>query len=161
MAEMDFPPGPFVGQLYTAPSGTTYVFDGYGWVVGYSDSPTQTFQTMGDLLDMIRTLLQDTDVSSGTYRYSTDSIVMAFNQGLMEMFRIRPDLFLEFGYVVPQYSVGTLADAISIEQQYVPALIYYTVGLVQIRDDEQTQDGRGASFIKVFQSALVSGGLTS
>ena len=49
---------------------------------------------LGDLLAQIRTTLQDTDVTSGTYRYSTDSIVANINMGMIEMYRFRPDIFL-------------------------------------------------------------------
>jgi hypothetical protein len=161
MEDMDFPPAPAVGQLYTAPSSIVYEWDGVAWIVGYYDTATQALGTVGDLLDQIRILLQDTDNSSGQYRYSTESIVLALNQGMLEMFRIRPDLFLETGFIVPKFTVALPSALIGVEEQYIPALVYYTVGLVQIRDDEQTQDGRGAAFIKVFQSALVSGGLTT
>lgn len=158
---MDFPPTPTVGQMYTAPSGVTYRWDGYAWTVGFYDSTSQRLTNVGNILGQVRTLIQDVDNSSGQYRYSTDSIVTALNQGVMEMFRIRPDLFLEVDYVVPTFSVGGLDVDIGIEAQYVPPLIYYVVGLVQVRDDEQTQDTRAATFLKVFQQAIVSGGLAA
>ena len=159
MAEMDFPVSPVVGQKYTNSIGVVYEWNGVAWVVGFYDSSTQTFNTLGDLLDQIRTLLQDTDVSSGEYRYSTDSIVMNLNQGMMEMYRIRPDLFLENDYNIQVFNVAEPNAVIVIEPQYVPALVYYAVGLTQARDDEQTQDQRATGFLKVFQSAIVGGGL--
>jgi len=146
--------------MYTAPSGVTYRWDGYAWTVGFYDSTSQQLTNVGNIIAQVRTLIQDTDNSSGQYRYSTDSIVTALNQGVMEMFRIRPDLFLEVNYVVPIFNIGHLDVDIGIEPQYVPPLIYYVVGLVQVRDDEQTQDTRAATFLKVFQAAIVSGGLT-
>jgi hypothetical protein len=161
MAEMDFPPGPILGQKYTAPSGIVYEWDGYGWIVGFYNTADQDFTVVGDLLDQIRTLLQDTDARSGEYRYSTDSIIMNLNQGLMEMFRLRPDLFLENNYVVPVWSVGEPDVAVLIEPQYVPALVYYAVGMTQARDDEQTQDQRATGFIRIFQSALITGGVVT
>ena len=156
MAEMDFPAFPTVSQKYTAPSGVVYEWNGTAWVVGFYNSPTQQFQTVGDLLDQIRTLLQDVDNSSGQYRYSTDSIITALNQGMLDMFRVRPDLFLESRFVVPSFTTGTLDSPLGIEQQYVPPLVYYVTGLVQARDDEQNQDSRAVAFMKTFSAALLT-----
>lgn len=157
---MDFPPAPVTGQKYTAPNGQVYVFDGVAWTVGYYDSNNQKIKTAGDILKQVRTLVQDTDVSSGEYRYSTDSIITNLNQCMMELFRIRPDLFLETGYVVPEFDIGNLDAPIPIEAQYIPPVVYYVVGLTQARDDEQNQDARATGFLKVFQSAVVTGGLS-
>jgi hypothetical protein len=156
---MDFPPSPVTGQKYTAPNGQVYVFDGVAWTTSYYDSSTQKLKSVGDVLKQVRTLLQDTDNSAGEYRYSTDSIITNLNQCMAEMFRLRPDLFLETGFVVPEFVVGTLDVPIGIEAQYIPAVIYYVVGLTQARDDEQNQDSRATGFIKVFQSSIVQGTL--
>src|SRR5215468_1565667 len=156
MPPMDFPPAPVRGQRYTAPTGITYVFDGLGWTIGFYDSNTQQVSVVGDVVDQVRTLVQDTDNSSGQYRYSTDSIVTALNQGMLDLFRIRPDLFLEAKFVVPAFSVGGLDATLGIEQQYLPPLIYYVVGLVQVRDDEQNQDQRAMAFLKTFSQAVLT-----
>jgi hypothetical protein len=156
---LDFPPTPIVGQKFTTLNGAVYEWDGYSWTVGFYDSETQKLQTIGDLLAQVRTLLQDVDVSSGQYRYSTDSIITAFNQAMLDMYRIRPDLFLETGFRVPVFTVTDMGVVITIEGQYVPALIYYVVGLVQARDDEQNQDARALGFLKIFQQNIVNGGL--
>jgi len=154
---LDFPPTPIVGQKYTAPTGAVYEWDGYGWTVGYYDSATQQLKTMGNLLDQVRTLLQDTDPSgSSGYRYSTDSIVTNLNQGMSDLFRIRPDLFLELSFVYPQFTVDQLDTPIGIEDQYISPLIMYVVGLTQARDDEQTQDARAGIFLQTFQKSVLT-----
>ena len=154
---LDFPPTPIPGQNYTAPNGAVYTWDGFGWTVGYYDSNTQMLTTMGDLLQQIRTLLQDVDSTGPSgYRYSTDSIVTNLNQGLVDLYRIRPDLFLELKFVVPQFTVDQLARVVGIEQQYVTPLIFYVVGLTQARDDEQTQDARAGVFLKTFKDAVLT-----
>jgi hypothetical protein len=157
MAEMDFPPLPVVGQKYTAPSGIVYEWDGYGWVIGFYDTASETLTTIGDLVSQIRTLLQDVDNSATSgYRYSTDSIIMNLNQGMTDMYRIRPDIFLENNFQIPVFSSGQLDAEVGIEEQYIPPLVYYAVGLTQARDDEQTQDSRAMSFMKTFQSTLLT-----
>jgi hypothetical protein len=154
---MDFPLNPTAGQLYTAPGGMVYVWDGYAWTVSYYDSATQQLQQVGDVIGQVRILLQDTDnTASSGYRYSSDSIVVALNQGMLDMFRIRPDLFLENGFVVPKFDVGTLGALIGVEEQYIPPLVYYVTGLVQARDDEQNQDSRAMAFMKTFSAALLT-----
>jgi len=155
---MDFPPAPTLGQHYTAPSGVTYTFDGQGWTIGFYDSTTQQVSLVGDIVNQVRTLVQDTDNTSGQYRYSTDSIITALNQGVLDMFRLRPDLFLEVNFVLPTFSIGFLDAPLQIEDQYIPPLIYYVVGLVQARDDEQNQDQRAFQFLKTFSQSILAVG---
>jgi len=156
MADMDFPADPIVGQKYTNSIGVVYEWTGTAWIIGFYDSTTETFTTVGDLLDMIRTLLQDTDVTSGEYRYSSDSIVANINMGLIEMYRIRPDIFLENKFKIPVFNDADLSQALVIEQQFIPSLVYYAVGMCQLRDDEETQDARASSFLGKFSSMLVA-----
>jgi hypothetical protein len=153
--ETDFPPNPALGQFYTAPAGQTYVWNGHAWDIGFYDNPTFGIGTLGGLLNQIRTTLQDTDNTDGEYRYSTDSIITNINQGFIEMYRIRPDIFLELGFAIPAYTVTDLEELILIELQFIPALVYYAVGFTQLRDDEPTQDERASAFLGKFTSMLV------
>ena len=157
MSEMDFPPLPVLGQKYTAPSGIVYEWDGFGWIVGFYDTASETLTTVGDVLSQIRTLLQDVDNSASSgYRYSTDSILMNLNQGITDMYRIRPDIFVTNQFKIPVFNSGQLDASLSIEEQYIPPLVYYAVGLTQARDDEQTQDARAMAFMKTFQATLLT-----
>lgn len=156
MAEMDFPLNPTTGQKYTNSIGVVYEWNGYGWVIGFYDADSEQFGTVGDLLDQIRILLQDTDLSGGEYRYSDASIVTNINMGLLEMYRIRPDIFLELNFQVPVYNSAAKDAVITIEKQHVPAVIYYAVGMTQLRDDEGTQDARASAFLTKFTSMLAA-----
>ena len=156
MADMDFPVGPAVGQRYTNSIGVVYEWNGVAWVIGFYDSTTETFMVVGDLLDQIRTLLLDTDTAGGEYRYSDASIVTNINQGLLEMYRIRPDIFLENKFKIPVFNNAALDDPIVIEPQFIPSLIYYAVGMCQLRDDEPTQDARASAFLGKFSSMLAA-----
>lgn len=157
---LDFPASPTVGQKFTAQNNVVYIFDGVAWTIGYYDSNTQELQVVGDIIDQVRTLLQDTDASSGQYRYSTDSIVTNLNQSMGDLYRLRPDLFLEMGFQIPSFSVNSLTDPIGIEQQYLSPLIFYVVGLTQARDDEQTQDARADAFLQTFTKQILTAALT-
>jgi hypothetical protein len=74
----------------------------------------------------------------------------------MEMYRIRPDIFLELKFKIPIYNDASKDDAITIEQQFIPSLVYYAVGMTQLRDDEPDQDQRASLFLAKFTSTLVS-----
>lgn len=156
MAEMDFPLNPTVGQRYTNTIGATYIWNGEAWEIGFYDTATQTFTVVGDLVSQIRTLLQDTDNSSGQYRYSSESIVQNINMCMLEMKRLRPDIFLPLGFVAPVFNSNQLNDPIQIDDQYIPSVIYYAVGMTQIRDDEGTQDTRASAFLTKFTGTLMT-----
>jgi|SRR5262245_21495990 len=158
MAAMDFPAAPVFGQHYTAPSGVTYTWDGQAWTIGFYDSSTQELTVAGDVVDQVRTLMQDVDNASGQYRYSTDSIITNLNSCMLDLFRLRPDLFLEAKFVVPVFTVAQLDQPLGVEEQYIPPLIWYVTGLTQARDDETTQDARAAAFMATFKQAVQTAG---
>jgi hypothetical protein len=153
--EMDFPANPSVGQNYTSPVGVTYTWNGLGWQVDYYTLDDQLYD-LADLLKQIRVLLQDTDLTGTGYRYSDDELITNINMGMWEMYRARPDIFLGVNFVVPQFTTALLSTVWPLDQQYVPSIIYYAVGLAQMRDDEGTQDARASGFITKFTSTLLS-----
>lgn len=158
MTGIIFPTNPATGQKFTALTGVVYEWDGLAWVISFYDSPTQQLTTVGDIMDQVRTLLQDTDLTSGQYRYSTDSIVTNLNQCMTDLFRMRPDLFLELSFQLPHFTVDdvTADTPFGIEEQYVSPIISYIVGLTQARDDEQTQDARAGIFLATFTKQVLT-----
>jgi hypothetical protein len=152
--ELDFPSSPNVGDKYTGAAGITYQWDGTAWVIGLY-SLAANFTLVGDVVDQVRVLLQDTDASSGQYRYPDDEIVANINMGMIEMYRLRPDIFLENDFKIPSFSSVNMGDSMVIEPQYVPPLVYYTVGLTQMRDDEETQDQRAGALVQRFSQILL------
>jgi hypothetical protein len=155
MAEMDFPPSPTVGQKYVNSAGVVYDWNGFAWVIGFVDIVDQSFGTIGDILEQIRIYLQDTEVTAAGYRYSDASIVANINMGMWEMYRIRPDIFLEVNYDVPQFDAAELDADWPIEKQWIPSIVFYAVGTTQLRDDEGTQDARAVAFMQKFTATLV------
>lgn len=110
-----------------------------------------TIETVEDMVDYVRALMQDT---VEIYRYENEEILREINNGLLEMRRLRPDLFLTNRAAVPQYDTIDSTE-INIDQMYLVALAYYTAGKVQLRDDEDTQDSRAQGFINKFTAQMM------
>jgi len=105
--------------------------------------------TVADYIHQARVLLQDT---VETYRYSDAEILAALNFGLTEARRLRPDMFIGRLDAVPFYTDD--ADAVDFDVQYRMALLYYIIGNVQLRDDEDTTDARAAALLTKFVAQL-------
>jgi hypothetical protein len=154
--EMDFPLAPYVGQRYTNSIGIVYQWNGVAWVISYYDASAGGFGTVGNIVGQIRTLLQDTDITGGVFRYSTDGIIQNINQGLLELYRLRPDVFLELDFQVPIFPTNTLDSMWPLEDQWIPPIVYFAAGLTQMRDEEGTQDNRANLFMSRFTSSVMS-----
>lgn len=109
--------------------------------------------TVGDYIDESRRLLQDEQTP---YRYPDKDIVEALNIGLMEVRRLRADLFLP-SFTVPAPSSTTIdtAATIALDMMYRSALVYYIVGRMQLRDDEQGSDQRAGALLQKFVQQLM------
>lgn len=109
-----------------------------------------TLNTVADLVAHARVLVQDKSVP---YRYSDDEFLTNLNSAVMESKRLRPDLWLRV-VTLPSY---TLVDStvLTIDQQYRMSLVYYMIGMAQLRDEEETTDVRAVSFLTKFKTDLV------
>ena len=104
--------------------------------------------TVNDYVVSARRLLLD---EAEPYRYPTADLVDALNFAFLEVRRLRPDLMLaRFRSTLPSYSTSNLAAAVDVDPQYRMAFLYFMVGQAQLRDDENTQDARAASFMAKF-----------
>lgn len=111
-------------------------------------------KTVGDYLTEARTLLQDEIVP---YRYTDVEIVRALNIALQEAYRLRPELFLTAtSYTVPGFIVTGLTAIVPIDFGYRQALVYYIVGRIQLRDQEDTTDQRAGALMQKFAQQMLS-----
>lgn len=108
--------------------------------------------TVADYITDARTLLQDT---ISPYRYDDPSLLVAFNVTLLETRRVRADLFVFREHDrVPSYDdVNT--KPVHMEPPFRLALVYGTVAHALARDQEDVQDQRSASFMRVFYTMLL------
>lgn len=111
--------------------------------------------TVQDYLTEARTLLQD---SVAPYRYPDEDMVRELNIAIMEARRLRPDLFFGFRgkHPYPVFSAASLGDLVPFEEAYKQALTYYLVGKCTLRDEEDTDDRRGASMVQKFTAQLIT-----
>lgn len=108
--------------------------------------------TVNDYIATARVLLQD---SVDPYRYADTELVAALNFALLEMRRLRPDLFIGRSNAVPTYTLNS-PSKVAVNEQYRMAVLYYIVGHAQLRDDEATQDQRAAAMLTAFRTALTA-----
>lgn len=108
--------------------------------------------TVAKYVTAARTLLSDT---VEPYRYSDGSLVFGLSASLLEARKLRPDLFLGRLDDVPEFTANDSSE-VEFDQQYRVALLYYIVGHAQLRDDEDTQDARAATFLNKFLGQLLS-----
>lgn len=110
--------------------------------------------TVSDYVTQARVLLQDT--IAGPYRYSDDELVAALNIAMIEIRRIRPDIFIATT-TTPSFVTPVDATAVSVDEQYRLAVLYFVCGYAQLRDAEDTQDARAGVFMQKFTSTLTAG----
>lgn len=110
--------------------------------------------TVAKVITEARTLLQDL---VEPYRYSDADLLIALNLGLQTARRLRADLFLSVSFTLPNYTAND-TTTFAIDEQYRLLFVYFVVGHVQLRDDEDSEDGRAAAFLGKFTASLVAGG---
>lgn len=108
-------------------------------------------ETVSDYIAYARELLQDT--KDTPYRYSDMSLVRALALSLPEAKKLRPDLFLNV--TIPSITANDITP-VPMDEMYRTALVYYMVGIAQLRDDEEVQDQRAAAFLTMFQAKLTT-----
>lgn len=111
-----------------------------------------TLQTVADYVAEARVLLQDQVVD---YRYADAEILSALNMAFLEARRLRPDMFMLTPTVIPSYSTVN-ATVVAIDPQYAMSLLYYIVGMMNLRDQEDSQDQRASALMAKFVAQLLS-----
>jgi hypothetical protein len=104
-----------------------------------------TFQTV---IDDARVTLNDVD---GT-RYTAPQLMQFCNDGIQEIFRIRPD------FLLGQYTAADVtyveSDPIPIPLKFQNLLGFYVVFRAELRDDEYSAESRAGAMRQLFKSEL-------
>lgn len=109
-------------------------------------------ETVAKYIAYARELLQDE--KDTPYRYSDASLARALSLALPEAKKLRPDLFINV--TIPDITAND-ATVVPMDEMYRTALVYYMVGIAQLRDDEEVTDQRAAGFLGMFTAKLVAG----
>lgn len=99
--------------------------------------------TVNDIVSDARVLLLDT---VQPYRYTDPELLVGLNTALLEIRRIRADLFLgKYKGRVPKFDAVD-GETVYIEAQFRLALVYGTLAHALMRDDEDVEDARANAF---------------
>lgn len=121
---------------------------------------TAVLETVADYINQARVLLQDTIPD---YRYTDEELLAGFNFGITEAYNLRFDIFVGLGATsarVPRFTPALPyyptvdATPVNFPIQYRVALVFYTIGHAQLRDDENDQDQRAVAFKAMFRQQL-------
>lgn len=112
--------------------------------------------TITDYITDGRVLLLDT---IAPYRYDDISLVTAMNVTLLEGRRLRPDLFVyracKEGESPVQSFQSNDGTALEMEEPFRLAFLHGMVAHALERDQEDIQDTRSATFMKIFTGILL------
>ena len=111
-----------------------------------------TLDSVESYIGDARTILLDW---TPPYRYSDDSLLVAFNTALLEARRLRPDMFVyKFGDRMPSFGAVS-SEQVPIEPQLRLPIVYGLVAHAMLRDEEDVPVERANSFLMKFQNMLV------
>lgn len=108
--------------------------------------------TVADYIGDVRTLLQDI---ISPYRYDDASLLVAMNVTLLEMRRLRADLFVYNRHDEFPSFQEVNSERIHLEHAFRLSLVYGIVAHALARDQEDVQDQRATVFMNVFNNMLL------
>jgi hypothetical protein len=77
------------------------------------------------------------------------------NMGIGESYRIRPDMWLAyFELDLPEYSAALPTTPVVIPVGFRVAFLYFIVGMMGLRDQEDVSDARAGQLIQKFSTSL-------
>ncbi len=111
-------------------------------------------RTYSQVIERTRRILQDEGATN--YRYSDQSLVDATNDAILEVRRVRPDLFLSTDFVTTDVDAADVATTeLPIEDMFFHSLVYLASGYQMLRDDEFSLDSRAVNLLNKGISQLL------
>ena len=99
-------------------------------------------RTVADVKKRVKSTLKD---KVDPLRYPDADILDAINDALIEVRRIRPDLYLAKKFKVPL--LVNDADPLPFEDFVFNSVVYFVIGTLMLRDDEFAVDTRALTLI--------------
>ncbi len=111
-------------------------------------------RTLAAVIKQVRYQMQDEDASN--YRYTDERLVDTLNMALLDVWRLRPDLFLAAGWKLTEYTVANLSDStmLPIDDIYFSTVVKLIVGYVELENDSVTPDGKAATMLSTARAEL-------
>ncbi len=111
-------------------------------------------RTLAAVIKQVRYQLQDEDASN--YRYTDDRLTDTLNMVLLDIWRLRPDLFLAADWKLTEYTVANLADStvLPIADIYFSTVVKLIVGYVQLENDNTTPDSKAVTMFGITRAEL-------
>ena len=104
--------------------------------------------TFQQVIDDARVTLNDED----GVRYTAPQLMQFCNDGIQEIYRIRPDFLL--GNYTAADVVYVETDTIPIPLKFQNLLNFYVVFRAELRDDEYSAESRAGAMRQLFKSEL-------
>lgn len=104
-----------------------------------------------DVITLAREILQDQTVP---YRYADERLQRAYDMGLNQALRLRPDLFVTTDFV-PSYFSGAQGEEFPLDRRFQLEFVYYIVSLIESEKDGPQLDQRSTEAFNRFKMALV------
>ena len=101
--------------------------------------------TYESVINLARIPLNDEDKA----RYSDATLLSLANQGVLQMLKRRPDLFIGQFDSLPD-GEKILSDTFPLSVAYVQTLADYITARTEMSDDEHVNSGRAALFAQLF-----------
>ncbi|EIZ87155.1 hypothetical protein WYO_0192 [Methylobacterium sp. GXF4] len=106
--------------------------------------------------DYIRLARINLNDALAPYRYADTTMLEGLQQGVDDMRRLRPDLFIDDPHGTLTV-VGPGIDLQVVDRQYRSALLDYLVAYCELTDDEAANNARSTSFRSLFATKLSGG----
>ena len=97
-------------------------------------------------------------IAAAPLRYSDDRLYALAGDALLELRRIRPDLFLSFGLrrALPRLVPADAPAPFPLDDRYYPAVISYIVAMGLARDGGLKRDDNAAAYLSLFSRQALS-----
>lgn len=109
---------------------------------------------LATVIKQVRYQLQDEDATS--YRYADERLVETLNMALLDIWQLRPDLFLSADWTLVEYVEANLTDdtEMPISDLYFSTVVKMIVGYTQLENDSVTPDGKAATMLGLARTEL-------
>jgi|MudIll2142460700_1097286.scaffolds.fasta_scaffold409105_2 hypothetical protein len=104
------------------------------------------------VIQTAREILQD---ETTPYRYSAERLQRAYDMGLNQALRLRPDLFVAASFL-PSYYSGAPSQEFPLDGRFQLEFVYYIVSLIESEKDGPQFDQRSQEALNRFKMALVA-----